>query len=164
MRDYRQSPSSWPFTADLFWSVKFVFPSKSIKGIQWDSFPHWAVIALVIGKLWKIILLQAKENPDTNFLHGCFTWRTWYCRQHKTFTHAKMLLVPMNFFLWRVDYALEENFLTEQMWFLLLISYWKVVTRILIFCGCLWSAWFVLWCKSIFFDLFWKVKLFNAAK
>ena len=22
-------------------------------------------------------LLQAKENPDTNFLHGCFAWRTW---------------------------------------------------------------------------------------
>ena len=29
--------------------------------------------------------------------------------------HAKMLLVPMNYFLCRVDYALEENFLTEQM-------------------------------------------------
>ena len=27
--------------------------------------------------------------------------------------HAKMLLVPMNFFLRRVDYALEENVLTE---------------------------------------------------
>ena len=31
MRDYRQSPSFWPFTADWFWSVKFVSPSKSIK-------------------------------------------------------------------------------------------------------------------------------------
>ena len=29
--------------------------------------------------------------------------------------HAKMLLVPMNQFLCRVDYALEENILTEQM-------------------------------------------------
>ena len=28
--------------------------------------------------------------------------------------HAKMLLVPMNCFLFRVDYALEENVLTEQ--------------------------------------------------
>ena len=28
---------------------------------------------------------------------------------------AKMLLVPMNQFLCRVDYALEENILTEQM-------------------------------------------------
>ena len=61
------------------------------------------------------------------------------------------------FFLWRVDYALEENILNEQIWFFLLISYWKVMTRILIFCSyCLWSAWFALWCKSIFFDLFEK--------
>ena len=29
--------------------------------------------------------------------------------------HAKMLLVPMNCFLCRVDYALEENVLTEQL-------------------------------------------------
>ena len=29
--------------------------------------------------------------------------------------YAKMLLVPMNCFLCRVDYALEENVLTEQM-------------------------------------------------
>ena len=32
--------------------------------------------------------------------------------------HAKMLLIPMNSFLCRVDYALEENVLTEQMWIL----------------------------------------------
>ena len=32
--------------------------------------------------------------------------------------HAKMLLVPMNCFLCRVDYALEENVLTEQSWIL----------------------------------------------
>ena len=25
-------------------------------------------------------------------------------------------------------------------------------------------VWFAFWCKSIFFGLFWKVKLFNAAK
>ena len=29
--------------------------------------------------------------------------------------HSKMLLIPMNCFLCRVDYALEENVLTEQM-------------------------------------------------
>ena len=33
------------------------------------------------------------------------------------------------------------------MWFLLLISYWQLVTGILIFCEhCFWSAWFPLWC------------------
>ena len=30
--------------------------------------------------------------------------------------HAKMLLLPMNCFLWLVDNALDENVLTEQMW------------------------------------------------
>jgi len=39
-------------------------------------------------------------------------------------SHAKMLLVPMNFFLWWEDYALEKNVLTEQIWFLPIISYW----------------------------------------
>ena len=63
----------------------------------------------------------------------------------------------MTFFrLWRVDYTSEENVLTEQMWFLPLISYWEVMTRI--FCGycCFWSAWFALRCKSISLDLFWN--------
>ena len=65
--------------------------------------------------------------------------------------HAKMLLVPIVFFFWRVDYAQEENVLTDQMWFLPLISNWEVMTRILIFRGhCFWSAWFALWCKRIF--------------
>ena len=32
--------------------------------------------------------------------------------------HAKMLLVPLNCFLCRVDFALEENVLTEQIWVL----------------------------------------------
>ena len=55
--------------------------------------------------------------------------------------HAKMLLVPMNFFPWWVDYTLEKNVSTEQIWFLPIVSYWEVVTRILIFCGyCVWSA------------------------
>ena len=38
MRDYRQSPSFWPFTADWFWSVQFVSPSKTIRRIQWDIY------------------------------------------------------------------------------------------------------------------------------
>ena len=62
MRDYRQSPCFWPFTPDWFWSVKFVSPSKSIKRIQWDSFPYWAVIALVIGKL-RGIFIASKRKP-----------------------------------------------------------------------------------------------------
>ena len=33
----------------------------------------------------------------------------------RLFPHAKMLPVPMNCFLSRVDYALEENVLTKQL-------------------------------------------------
>ena len=54
---------SRPFTADRFWSVKFVSPSKPIKRIQWDSFPHLAVIALVIGKL-RGIFIASKRKPS----------------------------------------------------------------------------------------------------
>ena len=74
-----------------------------------------------------------------------------------------MRLFPMNFFLWRVDYALDGLVVTEQMCFLPLFSYCEVVTRILIFCGyCFWSTWFAPWCKNILFELFWNVKLFIA--
>ena len=63
---------------------------------------------------------------------------------------TKMLLFSNEFFLWRVDYALEGLVLVEKRWFLPLISYWEVVTRILIFYDyCFWSGWFAVWCKNI---------------
>ena len=83
--------------------------------------------------------------------------------------HAKMLLLPMKCFLCRVDYALvQENVLTKQMWIFATykhISYWEVVTRILIFSGRHdLPRGFSLWCKSIFFfGLFRNVKLFIVA-
>ena len=53
--------------------------------------------------------------------------------------------------------------MTEQIWFLPLISYQEVVTHMLIFCGyCFWLAWFAFWCKNILFELFWNVKHFIA--
>ena len=74
-----------------------------------------------------------------------------------------MLVVLMNLFLLRrIDYALlegEENVLTEQIWFLQIISYWEVVTSIFNY---LWLFLFLV--GMIFFDLFWNVKLFIAAK
>ena len=81
MRDYWQSPSFWPFTADWFWSVKFVSLFKSIKRIQWGSFSHWAVIAFAPSVNCLGYLSQIKENPDTNFLRGCFSWRIWWCKK-----------------------------------------------------------------------------------
>ena len=56
-------------------------------------------------------------------------------RQHTTFTSCQNAACSNIFFFlfrWRVDYALEENVLTDQIWFLPLISDWEVVTRILI--------------------------------
>ena len=55
------------------------------------------VIALLLSRLGK----KGGSAGNTRLLH-----------------HAKMLLVPMNCFLCRVDYALEENVLTEQSWIL----------------------------------------------
>ena len=86
-------------------------------------------------------------------------------RPTRRLPRAKMLLVPISFFLCWVDYALEGStfslskcdfsgdfsrmFHTERSW------------HISIYCGyCFWSAGFALWCKRIFFDLFWSVKLF----
>ena len=53
-------------TADWFWNVKFVSRSKSIKRIQWDSFSHWAVIALVIGKV-QGIFIASERKPRHKF-------------------------------------------------------------------------------------------------
>ena len=86
MRDYRQSPSFWPFTADWFWSVKFVSPSKSIKCIQWYSFPHWAVIALVIGEQVWFLPLISNWEVVTRILIFC-----GYCLWHDLSSDARAL-------------------------------------------------------------------------
>ena len=87
------------------------------------------------------------------------------CRQHTTFTSCQNAACSNNLFLflWRLDYALEENVLTDQRWCLPLILNWEVVTRILIFRGhCFWSAWFALWCKSIFLWPLLKCKVLHC--
>ena len=138
--------------------------------IQWDSFSIWAIIALVICRL-RGIFIASKRKPRYIIFFAAVL-REELDRVNRVsvgntrlLAHVKILLVPMYFFLWRIDYALEENILTERMWFLPLISYWEVMTGILIFCGYyLWSARLAVWCKSILFELFWKVKFFNAAR
>ena len=79
-------------------------------------------------------------HPSTVGLNGV---KKGVGRQHTTFTSCQNAACSNIFvlFLWRVDYALEENVLTDQMWLLPLISDWEVVTRILIFCGhCFWPG------------------------
>ena len=88
MRDYRQSLSFWPFTADWFWSVKFVSPSKSIKCIQWHPFPHWAVIALVICKLPVDVYWKQKKTQILIFF-------TAVAREElDSVGNARLLLMP----------------------------------------------------------------------
>ena len=50
---------------------------------------------------------------DWSVLFNC-ACIVWTC--DSVLPHAKMPLVLVNCFLWWVDYALEENVLTEQMW------------------------------------------------
>ena len=83
-------------------------------------------------------------------------------RPTRRLPHAKMLLVPISFFLCWVNYALKGSTFSVNK---CLVSHWEVMAHISIYCGfCLWSAGFALWCKSIFFDLFWREKLFIAAE
>ena len=86
---------------------------------------------------------------------------------HHFYLMLKCCLFQYVFFLWRVDYALEGSmfWLSNCKCDFSRLLYTEVMTRILIFCGyCFWSAWFALWCKSNFFNLFRSVKLFIVAQ
>ena len=65
------------FKADRFWSVKFVLPFKSIKQLSASNgFPSLIELSLLSSLVdCEGCLLQVKENPDTNFVLGCFAWR-----------------------------------------------------------------------------------------
>ena len=70
----------------------------------------------------KNVTYQQAYLSDVCSCKEFFTFRATVSRLFKkgesvdnTRLAAKMLLVPMNCFLCRVDYALEENVLTEQM-------------------------------------------------
>ena len=60
--------------------------------------------------------MQAKENPQILIFFTAVSREELNSVDNtRLLLHAKMLLVPMNFFFSRVDYALEENVLTEEM-------------------------------------------------
>ncbi|CAH3147781.1 unnamed protein product [Porites lobata] len=52
---------------------------------------------------------------DKSLIYRMFVHAKSSSRNTRLLPHANMPLVPMNCFLCRVDYALEENVLTEQM-------------------------------------------------
>ena len=70
--------------------------------------------ALFIRCLFMPIVLQVPCNGRPSLLSRLAEKRG-SVGNTRLLPHAKMLLVPMNQFLCRVDYALEENILTEQM-------------------------------------------------
>ena len=70
--------------------------------------------ALFIGCLFMQRVLQVPCNGRPSLLSRLGKKGGWVGNT-RLLPHAKMLLVPMNCFLCRVDYALEENVLTERM-------------------------------------------------
>ena len=87
---------------------------------------------------------QSNKRSGTRLKTESETWGETLKIQHTTFTSCQN-----NCFLCRVDYALEENVLTvEQM--CVILRGRDTHTDFL------WSAWFALWCKSIFFFCFFK--------
>ena len=150
---------------DRKWSPKWTAndPERKI-WMAWTQLAHHRVNFIIITKsqIKSEILLLKKLNEKKK----SFTCKNEAVGNTRLLPHVNMLLVPIIFFLWRVDYTSGgKHFDWALMWFLPLISYWEVMTRILIFCGhCFWSAWFALWCQRISFDLFWNAMLFIAAK
>ena len=70
--------------------------------------------ALFIGCLFMQRVLQVPCNGRPSLLSRLVK-KGGSVGNTRLLPHAKMLLVPMNCFLCRVDYALEENVLTERM-------------------------------------------------
>ena len=85
-------------------------------------------------------------------------------RPARLLPHAKMLLVPINVSFCWVDYAMESStFLLSSVILAACFTLrGHVMAHTVLMCFCFWSVGFALWCKSIFFDLFWSIKLFIA--
>ena len=91
--------------------------------------------------------------------------RGW--KAYTTFTSCENVAYSNKvFFLCWVGYALEGSiFSLSKCDFSRLFHTERSWHTVLIYCGfCLWSTGFALCCKSIFFDLFWNVKLFITAE
>ena len=85
-------------------------------------------------------------------------------KRYPTFTSCQNTACSNTFvFLWRVDYALEGSMSWLKANVILAVCFTlRGYATLIDFLSSLnfWSAWFALWCKSIFFGLFRSVKLF----
>ena len=79
MRDYRQSPSFWPFTATWFWSVKFVSPFKSIKCNKMDpSLSELSMLLLLVNiKCWQRLVHYGRANQSYALWEKRFKSKAW---------------------------------------------------------------------------------------
>ena len=127
MRDYRQSLSVWPFTADWVWSViksSYLLPNQLSAS---NGIPSLIELSLLLPgdiycNLMKIFFTVVSRKKLDSIKRGSVG-------NTRLLPHAEMLLVPMKFFLWRIDYALQEKVLTWKMCFLPLISFWERATH-----------------------------------
>ena len=127
MRDYRQSLSVWPFTGDWVWSViksSYLLPNQLSAS---NGIPSLIELSLLLPgdiycNLMKIFFTVVSRKKLDSIKRGSVG-------NTRLLPHAEMLLVPMNFSLWQIDYALQEKVLTGKMWFLPLISYWERATH-----------------------------------
>ena len=128
MRDYRQSLSVWSFTADWVWSViksSYLLPNQLSAS---NGIPSLIELSLLLPgdiycNLMKIFFTVVSRKKLDSIKRGSVG-------NTRLLPHAEMLLVPMKFFLWRIDYALQEKVLTWKMCFLPLISFWEREQRI----------------------------------
>ena len=100
--------------------------------------------------------------------HRCSSYHLVYAVRKKGGWQAthNFYLVPKCCFFQLIFSTAGRFQLSKCASFFPLVSYWKVVTCILIFCGLFWDSMIfpLMQVESIFFNLFWKVNIFITAK
>ena len=119
---------------------------------EWNLFHYFAIISRGANPYASVSNLECKKRVG---------------RQHTTFTLCQNAACSNEYFLLRIDYAMEGStfwlnklccrlFHAERSWHAHWFSVFIVSGRH--------DWWFALGCRSIFFDLFWNVNFFIADK
>ena len=144
-----------------------IIPNSEMADVNWNfnSAVEGSLLELEQLGMSRVLRNEKVKAISTLVIRTRFARST---KTYTTFTSCQNAACSNTFFFcWQVDYALEGSpfwlskcdfshlFHTERSWH----TYWFSVVFLNF-----WSARFALWCKSIFFDLFWSVKLFIVAK
>ena len=145
-----------------------VILNSEMADVNWNFNSAVEASLLELEQLGNYVTCITQWESQSDFYTGIRTRFAHSAKTYTTFTSCQNAACSNTFFFcWQVDYALEGStfwlskcdfshlFHTERSWH----SYWFSVVFLNF-----WSARFALWCKSIFFDLFWSVKLFIVAK